>query len=164
MTTADGSRGGAIRPRRAIPALLVGALVAGFGFSLLKMAIYRVGLGGGDVVRDGWNGSVTATIIDGLVLSFVYSVILLIALLIWSLLQRMVLRTWWTAALFGMVVTALVWVGLLMAFHMPLQAMRSLGALIAAMVLANGAAGIVVWRLTEGQETQSAGMSDDEAV
>ncbi len=147
MSEAIGSRGAPKQRRRAISALLGGALVAGFGFSILKMAIYRVGLDGDDVGRDSWNGSLTATIIDGVVLSFAYSIALLLTLPIWLFLKRTVLRAWWTAGLFGVGVTAFAWAGLFVASHTPLATAQSFGTLIAAMMLANGAAGVVIWRL-----------------
>ena len=138
--------------------LALGALTGGFGFSLLKLAIYRFGLGG-EFFMDGgaWNSSVTAMVFDGSALSVAYLLGLTLTSPIWPVLERTCFRRWWGAGLLGMALTALVWVGLI-AVHRGkgpfYQAEMSLDLLVGAMIIANGLAGSVVWWVAYGAPAQ----------
>ena len=134
---------------RIVLSLFLGALTGGFGFSILKLAIYRAGLGGEFFMEGGgWNSSVTAMILDGSLLSGAYLLVLTLASPIWPILERTCFRKWWGSGLLGMGVTALVWVGLIALHHGKgpfYMADLSLGLLIGAMIIANGFAGEVIW-------------------
>ena len=128
--------------------LPIGALVGGFGFSILKLVIYRLGWSGGEFIEGGgWNGSITSMVVDGLFLSVTYLFLLVFVSPVRPFLDRTCFRKWWGAGLLGMGLTAVVWIGLIVGLRMPVQDAISLGALIGAMIFANGVAGVVLWHV-----------------
>jgi hypothetical protein len=135
--------------------LSLSALTGGFGFAILKLAIFQIGLGGESFFEGGaWNSSVTAMIFDGSILSIAYLALLTLSLPIWPILKQIFFRNPWDAGLLGMGLTELVWAGLI-AFHhgkAPFHmAHLPFILLIGAMVIANGLAGAVIWYVACGR-------------
>jgi hypothetical protein len=128
-------------------ALAVGSLTGAFSFSILKLLLNRLGMSGGT-----WNGTASALVIDGIVLSVIYWVGLMLASPLWPVLHRTVFRRWWGAALLGATLTLAVWAaltGATMHDHAPLD-MSDLYFPVA-MAVSNALAGSVIWRIAYRQ-------------
>ncbi len=129
--------------------IVLGAIVGGYGFSLAKLAIFRVGWGG-EFAFDGgaWNASIAAMLIDGAMLSFAYLLVLALVSPFWTILQRSVLRHWWAASGLGAGLTALVWVAVIAVHHWRgpyYMAASSFALLVGAMIAANAVAGLAIF-------------------
>jgi hypothetical protein len=128
-----------------IIAVLVGAVVAGFAFSTFKLIIYRPGLGNGD-----WNRSISALLIDGLILSVAYGLILLaIAIMpFWRTVEAICFSDWWRGPFIGAGLTVAVWLAVISSGRYGwARADQTLALLVCAMVFSNAVGGLSIWRL-----------------
>jgi len=130
---------------RRIVAVLIGAAIAGFAFSACKLVIYRLGLGGGD-----WNRSFSALVIDGLILSVAYGLVLLALAVMpfWPTVESICFSQWWRGPTIGAALTVAVWLVVISSTRNGWASVdRTLALLVCAMVLSNAFGGMSIWRL-----------------
>ena len=130
---------------RRLAAVVAGAAIAGFAFATCKLLIYRLGFGSGD-----WNRSISALVTDGIVLSVIYGLVLVVAAItpFWRWIEISCFSEWYRGPLMGACLTLVVWVAVITSGRDGwASADQTLAILVAAMALSNAVGGMLIWRL-----------------